>query len=164
MDVRLMRIDSRLLHGQVATNWAKTAKIDRILVVSDSVAKDELRKVIIMQAAPPGTKANVIPLAKMIRIYHDPRFYGLRVMILVENPQDAKRLIQGGIRVKSLNIGSLSFEVGRKMVTDTIAVNQADIDALTWIHNQGILLETRKVSTDSKRDLWKNLRERNLVE
>ena len=51
MDVRLMRIDSRLLHGQVATNWAKTAKIDRILVVSDSVAKDELRKVIIMQAA-----------------------------------------------------------------------------------------------------------------
>lgn len=163
MDVRLLRIDSRLLHGQVATNWVKAAKVDRILVVSDGVAKDELRKVLIRQATPPGTKVNVIPINKMLRVYQDVRFAGLKVVVLVECPLDAQRLIESGIRINSINIGSLSFSMGRRMVTDTIAVNQTDVEAFTWLHNRGIQLETRKVSTDSKRDLWKALREHGLV-
>ncbi len=44
MDIRLARIDDRLIHGQVATVWAKLTNINRILVVSDSVAHDNLRK------------------------------------------------------------------------------------------------------------------------
>lgn len=95
MDVRLLRIDSRLLHGQVATSWAKTTKVDRILVVSDDVAKDNLRKTLIMQAAPPGVKANVLTISKMLRIYYDSRFDFINAMILVENPVDAIRLISG---------------------------------------------------------------------
>ena len=105
MDVRLLRIDSRLLHGQVATSWAKTTKVDRILVVSDDVAKDNLRKTLIMQAAPPGVKANVLTISKMLRIYYDSRFDFINAMILVENPVDAIRLISGGIKVSSVNIG-----------------------------------------------------------
>ena len=89
MDVRLLRIDSRLLHGQVATSWTKTTKVDRILVVSDDVAKDNLRKTLIMQAAPPGVKANVLTISKMLRIYYDSRFDFINAMILVENPVDA---------------------------------------------------------------------------
>ncbi|MFQ7404847.1 MAG: PTS sugar transporter subunit IIB, partial [[Clostridium] innocuum] len=64
----LARIDSRLLHGQVATAWTKTVKPTRIIVVSDGVAKDELRKNLIEQAAPPGVKANVVPVDKMIQV------------------------------------------------------------------------------------------------
>ena len=55
----LARIDSRLLHGQVATAWTKTTQPTRIIVVSDTVAKDDLRKKLIQQAAPPGVKAHV---------------------------------------------------------------------------------------------------------
>ena len=58
----LARIDSRLLHGQVATAWTKTTQPTRIIVVSDAVAKDELRKKLIQQAAPPGVKAHVVPI------------------------------------------------------------------------------------------------------
>ena len=70
----LARVDSRLLHGQVATAWTKTTGPSRIIVVSDAVAKDDLRKRLIEQAAPPGVKANVIPVDKMIEISKDPRF------------------------------------------------------------------------------------------
>lgn len=52
----LARIDSRLLHGQVATAWTKATQPNRIIVVSDAVAKDDLRKKLIEQAAPPGVK------------------------------------------------------------------------------------------------------------
>ena len=61
----LARVDSRLLHGQVATAWTKSVKPDRIIVVSDAVSKDELRKGLITKAAPPGVKAHVIPLKKL---------------------------------------------------------------------------------------------------
>ena len=44
MDIRLARIDDRLIHGQVATAWSKMTGINRIIVVSDEVANDQLRK------------------------------------------------------------------------------------------------------------------------
>lgn len=164
MEIRLMRIDSRLLHGQVATNWAKVLKVDRILVVSDQVARDNIRKTLIRQASPPGIKVHVIPLMKMLRIYFDPRFNSFKALILVENPRDAQILVQNGIRVDLVNIGALSFNSSRKMVTDTISVDQTDVDAFTWLHDQGIKLDIRKVSGDTSRNLWKVLTEKGLVE
>ena len=84
----LARVDSRLLHGQVATAWTKATNPSRIIVVSDAVAKDELRRKLIEQAAPPGVKANVIPISKMIEISKDPRFGDTKALLLFENPQD----------------------------------------------------------------------------
>ncbi|GAJ27200.1 PTS system, mannose-specific IIB component [Liquorilactobacillus sucicola DSM 21376 = JCM 15457] len=163
MEVQLLRIDSRLLHGQVATNWAKALNIDRILVVSDRVAQDVMRKVLITQAAPPGIKANVITVEKMIRIYQDLRFFSLKPMVLVEDPIDAKRLVEGGIKVETINIGAVSFDNSRVMVTDTVAVSPEDVKALKWLHERGIRLDVRKVSSDNPKNLWKSLVEKGLV-
>ncbi|SFG99819.1 PTS system mannose/fructose/N-acetylgalactosamine-transporter subunit IIB [Sporolactobacillus nakayamae] len=163
MDVRLLRIDSRLLHGQVTTNWAKAINVNRILVVSDRVANDQTRKTLIVQAAPPGIRANVITVEKMIRIYHDPRFDILKPMILVEDPVDARRIVEGGITIDSVNIGAISFDTTRVMVTDAIAVNVADVEAFKWFHDHGIKLDVRKVSSDSSKNLWKSLSEKGLV-
>lgn len=162
--MKLIRIDSRLLHGQVATNWAKVLKVDRILVVSDRVAQDNIRKTLIMQACPPGVKVHVITLDKMLRIYHDARFYGMRVLILVEDPIDAMTLIKGGIKVKEVNVGAISFDSSRKMVSDAISVNQQDVAAFAWMHQHGIALDMRKVSNDATKDFWRVLVEKKLVE
>ena len=74
LKINLARLDTRLLHGQVATAWTPDSKADRIIVASDSVAKDELRKELIKQAAPNGVKANVVPIQKLIEVAKDPRF------------------------------------------------------------------------------------------
>ena len=163
MDVKLLRIDSRLLHGQVATDWAKNANVERILIVCDQAASDSIRKTLLIQAAPPGLKVHVLTLAKMIRLSRDERFSKLKVLILVENPIDAMRLVSGGVGVSSINLGSLSFDATRKMITETIAVNEQDIVALTWLKKRGIELDYRKVSSDPKRDLWKVLCDKGLV-
>ena len=89
IDFVLARIDTRLLHGQVATNWTKATHPNRIIVVSDSVSKDELRKKLIEQAAPPGVRAHVIPLDKLVQVYNDPRFGDTKALLLFETPQDA---------------------------------------------------------------------------
>ena len=64
----LARVDTRLLHGQVATTWTKSTQPTRIIVVSDAVSQDALRKQMIEQAAPPGVKANVVPVKKMLKL------------------------------------------------------------------------------------------------
>ena len=85
--IGLTRIDTRLLHGQVATTWTKMVNPDRIIVVSDAVSKDDLRKRMIIEAAPPGVKAHVIPIWKMIEVSKDPRFGETKAMLLVETRQ-----------------------------------------------------------------------------
>ena len=79
----LARIDSRLLHGQVATAWTKTTGPNRIIVVSDGVAHDDLRKSMIREAAPPGVKANVVPVSKMIQVSKDTRFWKHKSIIII---------------------------------------------------------------------------------
>ena len=68
LKINLARLDTRLLHGQVATAWTPDSKADRIIVASDNVAKDELRKELIKQAAPGKVKANVVPIQKLIDV------------------------------------------------------------------------------------------------
>ena len=97
----LARVDSRLLHGQVATTWTKTTNPTRIIVVSDSVAKDELRKNLIKEAAPSGVKAHVVPIDQMIKLAKDDKhFGGQRALLLFETPEDALRAIEGGVPIK----------------------------------------------------------------
>ena len=134
----LARIDTRLLHGQVATTWTKTTQPNRIIVVSDAVSKDKLRKQMIEQAAPPGVKANVVPIDKMIQVAKDPRFGNTKAMLLFETPQDALRAIEGGVDIKELNIGSMAHSIGKVVVNKAIAMGPEDIETIEKIKAKGI--------------------------
>lgn len=144
-----VRVDTRLLHGQVATTWTKTVSPDRIIVVSDGVAHDQLRKTMIEQAAPPGVPANVVPISKMIEVTKDPRFGATKAMLLFENPQDLLTAIEGGVDIKEANIGSMAHSVGKVVVTNAIAMDDADVETLEALHAKGVALEARKVPSDS---------------
>ncbi|MCR0507084.1 mannose/fructose/sorbose PTS transporter subunit IIA [[Clostridium] innocuum] len=149
----LARIDSRLLHGQVATAWTKNVKPTRIIVVSDGVAKDELRKNLIEQAAPPGVKANVVPVDKMIQVAKDPRFGNTKAMLLFETPQDALRAIEGGVDVKELNIGSMAHSVGKIAVSKVLSLGKDDVKTFEKLKAKGIQFDVRKVPNDSKENM-----------
>ena len=149
----LTRIDSRLLHGQVATAWTKSVLPSRIIVVSDAVAQDNLRKTLITEAAPPGVKANVIPIAKMIEIAKDPRFGDTKAMLLFENPQDVVRVLEGGVDIQEVNIGSMAHSVGKVVVSNVVSMGPADVEAFKAMQQKGIKFDVRKVPNDSKGNL-----------
>ncbi|KQL50551.1 PTS mannose transporter subunit IIAB [Heyndrickxia shackletonii] len=150
----LARIDSRLLHGQVATAWTKATQPTRIIVVSDAVAKDELRKKLIQQAAPPGVKAHVVPIHKMIELAKDDQhFGGQRALLLFENPQDALRAVEGGVPLKTINVGSMAHSPGKVQPNKVLAFNQDDIDTFAKLKELGLNFDVRKVPNDSKGDM-----------
>lgn len=151
----LARIDTRLLHGQVATNWTKATNPNRIIVVSDTVAKDDLRKKLIEQAAPPGVRAHVIPLDKLVQVYNDPRFGDTKALLLFEKPQDALAVIEKGVEIPELNIGSMAHSVGKVQINNVLSVDQADVDTYKKLRDLGVKFDVRKVSGDSPSDLFK---------
>lgn len=147
----LARIDSRLLHGQVATAWTKTVKPTRIIVVSDDVAKDELRKKLIQQAAPPGVKAHTVPVNQMIKLSKDDKhFGGQRALLLFENPEDLLRAVEGGVPLKTVNVGSMAHSPGKVQPNKVLAFNQEDIDTFNKLKEIGLDFDVRKVPNDSK--------------
>ncbi|HEY8803531.1 MAG TPA: PTS sugar transporter subunit IIB, partial [Clostridium sp.] len=147
----LARIDSRLLHGQIATAWTKTVLPSRIIVVSDAVAKDELRKKLIQQAAPPGVKAHVVPINQMIKLSkNDQYFGGQRALLLFENPQDVLRAVEGGVPLKTINVGSMAHSLGKVQPNKVLAFNQEDIDTFNKLKQAGLDFDVRKVPNDSK--------------
>ncbi|OCG70717.1 PTS mannose transporter subunit EIIAB [Gilliamella sp. Fer4-1] len=153
MKIVLARVDSRLLHGQVATAWTKSTNPNRIIVVSDSVAKDELRKKLIQEAAPPGVKANVVPIRKIIEVAHDPRFGNTKALLLFENPQDVLRTIDGGVDIDTLNIGSMAHSVGKVMVNKVLSMNADDVDTFEKLKAKNVKFDVRKVPNDSNSNM-----------
>ncbi|MDK8643677.1 mannose/fructose/sorbose PTS transporter subunit IIA (plasmid) [Niallia taxi] len=147
----LARIDSRLLHGQVATAWTKTTQPTRIIVVSDAVAKDDLRKKLIQQAAPPGVKAHVVPINKMIELAKDDQhFGGQRALLLFENPQDTLKAVEGGVPLKTINVGSMAHSPGKVQPNKVLAFSQEDIHTFAKLKEAGLNFDVRKVPNDSK--------------
>ncbi|MBS0950505.1 PTS mannose transporter subunit IIAB [Weissella minor] len=160
MDVRLARVDSRLLHGQVATAWTKAAQPNRIIVVSDSVSKDELRKTLLVQAAPVGVTVSVVPVQKLIDVWDDPRFVGVKAILLFETPQDVERAVAGGVKLTDVNIGSMSHSEGKRMVTNAIAVDDDDVKTFETLRDQGVKFDVRKVPSDQSKDIFALLKEK----
>lgn len=153
MKIVLARVDSRLLHGQVATAWTKSTNPNRIIVVSDSVAKDELRKKLIQEAAPPGVKANVVPIKKIIEVSRDPRFGNTKALLLFENPQDVLRTIEGGVDIDVVNIGSMAHSVGKVMVNKVLSMNADDVVAFEKLKAKNVKFDVRKVPNDSNSNM-----------
>lgn len=150
MVIGLARIDDRLIHGQVATRWTKETNVTRIIVVSDEVAADNVRKTLLTQVAPPGVTAHVVDVAKMIRVYNNPKYAGERVMLLFTNPTDVLRIVEEGVKITTVNIGGMAYRQGKTQVNNAVSVDEKDIAAFKKLNERNIELEVRKVSNDPK--------------
>ncbi|VGZ11325.1 PTS system mannose-specific transporter subunit IIAB [Streptococcus pyogenes] len=162
LKINLARIDTRLLHGQVATAWTPASKANRIIVASDEVAQDDLRKQLIKQAAPGGVKANVVPISKLIEASKDPRFGNTHALILFQNPQDALRAVEGGVEIEELNVGSMAHSTGKTMVNNVLSMDKEDVATFEKLRDLGVTFDVRKVPNDSKKNLFELIQKANI--
>lgn len=153
MNITLLRIDDRLIHGQVATSWAKAVKCEAIFAISDEVAADSLRRELLLQIAPEHLKAYVIPVEKAIKVYHNPKYAGKNILWLVTKPADAVRLIEGGVKIDKINVGGMTYKDGNKQLSDAVTVGKADVEAFKKLLDLGIDLSMQKVASNPRVEL-----------
>lgn len=163
MEISFVRIDDRLIHGQVATVWSKVSKCNRIIACSDEVAKDELRKTLLLQVSPPGIKAYVLPIDKAIAAYKNPKYDSFKTLFLFTNPTDVVRMVEGGVPIESVNVGGMCYKEGKTQITGAVSVSQEDIDAFKALNAKGIELELRKVASENKIEVMGKLESLKLI-
>jgi PTS system mannose-specific IIB component len=122
-----MRIDNRLIHGQVTVKWVGAIGANHLIVTNDDVAKDEIQKMILPQAAR-GVRTSVLSVDDTLAYCAKPEAANEKIMIIAKFPSDALRLMQGGIRPQEVNVGNQAPTPGTKftMVTRSIAVTPDD--------------------------------------
>ncbi|HBO37551.1 MAG TPA: PTS mannose transporter subunit IIAB [Pasteurellaceae bacterium] len=155
MNITLLRIDDRLIHGQVATSWAKAVKCEAIFAVSDEVAADSMRRDLLLQVAPEHLKSYVLPVEKAIKVYHNPKYSGKNILWLVTKPADVLRLIEGGVKIDKVNVGGMTYKDGNKLLSDAVTVGKADIEAFRKLLDLGVDLSMQKVASNPRVDLTK---------
>ena len=163
MEIAFCRIDDRLIHGQVATVWSKVTGCNRIMCVSDEVAKDELRKKLLLQVVPPGLKGYVISVDKAVEAYKNPKYNSFKTLFLFTNPRDVVRAVKGGIPFKSVNLGGKCFKDGDTLITQAVSVNADDVAAIKELVGMGIEVEIRKLVNDTRLDAMEVLKTKGLV-
>lgn len=159
MQINFVRIDDRLIHGQVATVWTKESKCNKIIAVSDEVSKDKLRKTLVLQVAPPGIKAYVMPVDKACAAYKNPKYDDFKVLYLFINPTDVLRAVEGGMDIKSVNLGGMCFKEGKTQISSAVSVSKEDVESLKKLHEKGIELELRKLASDPKVDVMSKIKD-----
>lgn len=157
MQINFVRIDDRLIHGQVATVWVKETKCNKIIACSDEVAQDKLRKTLLLQVAPADIKAYVVSIDKAIEAYKNPKYKDFKSMFLFTNPTDVLRAIEGGVDIKSVNVGGMCYKEGKTQITGAVSVDGKDIKAFRKLHELGVELEVRQIASNPKIDLISKL-------
>lgn len=160
MNIILSRIDDRFIHGQVLTRWIKTYAADRIIVVSDEVATDEMRKTLILSVAPSNVKASAVSISKMAKAFHSPRYADTTALLLFERPGDIVSLVEAGVPISTVNVGGMRFENNKKHITKSVSVTESDVEAFEKLNELGVKLELRQLPSDSPEDFIRILKDK----
>jgi mannose/fructose/N-acetylgalactosamine-specific phosphotransferase system component IIB len=134
----LVRIDDRLIHGQVIAVWCRHRRFTRILIVDDGVAADSFMQEVLSLAAPPGLQVDVLSLEEGIDALTGDLPNRGTTMVLMKSPQTARRLYDGGLKYSALNIGGIGSGPGRKNIFKNIAASKEEIVILKYLLDQGV--------------------------
>ncbi|MDO4596168.1 MAG: PTS N-acetylgalactosamine transporter subunit IIB [Coriobacteriaceae bacterium] len=153
-NILLTRIDNRLIHGQVATQWNSTLGSNLILVANDEVSTNAMRQNLMKMAAPAGVATRFFSLAKTIEIIGkaSPK---QKIFIVAETPQDVLALVKGGVPIKKVNIGNMHMSEGKRQVATSVAVDDSDVAAFKELQDLGVELEIQRVPSTPVEDLNK---------
>ncbi len=143
-NILLTRIDNRLIHGQIATQWTSTLGANLLLVANDEVAGNKMRQNLMNMAAPAGVDTRYFSIQKTIDVIHKAAPRQL-IFIIVESPADALRLVKGGVPIKKLNVGNMHMSEGKRQVATTVAVDDADVAAFRELKDLGVELQIQRV-------------------
>ena len=158
MDIQLIRIDDRLIHGQVVVGWVKALSIQRLVVVSDSIAKNSMEKTLMEMAVPSGLQVRFFTVEEAVSAAR-PQEDRIKSLFLFSNPLEVLSFVEKGGAVASVNVGGMHFAEGKRQVSRCLFINDDEIAVFKALRDRGIELEVRIVPGDLREPLEKFLPE-----
>lgn len=153
MALALVRIDDRLVHGQVVLGWIPYLKADLVLVASAAAAADSVQVTLMSLALSGGVDLEVRPPAEAAR--HPALAAGdkRRVLVLVPGPREALELLDAGLTFTRLNVGGMHHTAGKVQLGKAVFLSAEDKEALRGLARRGVSLEGQALPGEATVDL-----------
>lgn len=142
----LVRIDDRLIHGQVMTTWMKVLPAKRIIIVDDKVARDVFMKEVLKMAAPDGVKVEVHTVESAVPLFTEG--FSVPTFVLVKTPLTLKELVDQGVKLPAINIGGMGMNAGRKKLFKNIAATEEERIILKDFIDAGIDVKVQIIPSE----------------
>ena len=148
MSLRLVRIDDRLLHGQVVAVWLRALGAQRIVIVDDATARDEFLREVLTLAAPQGVPVEVYEVAtgaaRLIALAGTSE----PVIVLARTPRTVLELRHAGVPIEVVDLGGMGSGPGRRRLHKTISVSPDELRELRELEKMGTRVEIQIVADD----------------
>ncbi|MBV8042308.1 PTS galactosamine transporter subunit IIB [Pluralibacter sp.] len=149
-NILLTRIDNRLVHGQVGVTWTSTLGANVLIVVDDDVAKDEIQqKLMGMTADTYGFGIRFFSIEKTINIISKAAPHQ-KIFLICRTPAIVRKLIEGGVPLKDVNVGNMHFSEGKKQISSKVYVNDSDLNDLRFLKRSGVNVFIQDVPGDTR--------------
>ena len=128
----VLRVDERLIHGQIAMVWSKALNLDGIIVANDVVAADETQQMALKMAVPSGIKVLIRSVDEVAQVLHDPRAQQKHLLVLVRTVTDALRLAKQVDGFQYINIGNVGKSVDgqKRTLTQFVMLTPSEYTSL----------------------------------
>ena len=147
--IKLLRVDERLVHGQVALAWTNSLNADCIFVVNDDVRKDKLRLTTLKMAVPAGVKFVSKSVDDAVEVLNSGKTDKYKMLIVVDSVADALKLAKGTGLVTSVNLGSMKRLEGRRQLTSSVFATDEEIGAIRELLSMGVSVGCQPVPTEA---------------
>ncbi|EOH56348.1 PTS sugar transporter subunit IIB [Enterococcus faecium] len=151
--IKFIRIDHRLLHGQVVFSWSKSLQINRLIVVNDEAANDEFKKMSLELSKPQGIKLNILTVENTLTKISKIEALNENIMMIFGNTKDIRQFCENYSNVKEINYGGIIKKEGSKQFSNAIFLTENEIEDAKVLKSMGIKQFMQQVPTSKKEDL-----------
>ncbi|MCL4504424.1 MAG: PTS sugar transporter subunit IIB [Chloroflexi bacterium] len=148
--ISLIRIDDRLIHGQVMAVWTRTLSVNHILVADDAVVADSFSRQIMQLAMPPAVKLTIADIRDAAALLPSIETDASRTLVLIKTVASAVQL-HAGYPFRALNVGGIGMTPGRKALWRSIAASPAEMHLLEQLRQKGVDIYLQMIPSDEKR-------------
>lgn len=155
-----VRVDGRLIHGQVAMLWTPSLQITRVMVVGDEIAANEFGKDALKIAKPSGTNLSILPPAKAAANILAGKYDSQRVLIVTREPEALVQMKEAGVPINEVNVGNVSNGENKVTIFKSVYLDQQEIQQFKRLDELGVKLVHQMTPDSDQEDFLAALKEK----
>lgn len=156
MPITMLRIDDRLIHGQVVVGWCPNIQPDHLILCNDDVAKNDWDREIYKNAAF-DYDTSICTVEETIKLLQSEEMANKKIFIIVDSPRVAAQLLNLGLNIDKINVGGMHYQEGKRKIAPFIYVDDEDIKYFRFLKNHNVELEGKDVPSCKSIDIAKSL-------
>lgn len=157
MEIVNIRIDERLIHGQVAAVWTRTLGANRIMVIDHAAVNSDIQKSALKMACPQNCKLSVLSVGKACENLKNKKYEGEKIFIVVKSPETLKELYDAGYEFPKVTVGNMAKKAGARQVKDTVYITEQNEQDFKYLAHEGVVFDACMVPSDPVFDFIKLL-------